>query len=107
MTEAKLVRKLVIELKRQHLPMRFIWWKSPSYKRMSWDIFNIYDILVVFSHGSVHLIQVTTLTNLSHRRRKIQKFFRDNNFIIPNSFIYAWDQKKEEFKIEEVNNYGF
>lgn len=78
-------------------------WKSPSFKHLSWDIFGIYDLVVVTKEPQqVIFIQVTSLPNLSARRKKIQSFFGQHNFGINNSFIYAWDKRNERFAIEKL-----
>lgn len=63
------------------------------------DILGAFDC-VFFGGGEVYLIQLTTLTNLSHRRRKINFIF--DNQPPRNSQIYAWDEKNNCFKIENV-----
>ena len=85
---------------------RFTSWRSPSTPRFSWDIFGIFDVIIVFDNGEVFFIQMTTLTNLSKRRHKIKKYFIDSYFCIPNSYIFAWNADKGRFKIEKVGLNG-
>ena len=65
------------------------------------DIFGAFDCLF-YAGGDIIYIQLTTLTNLSHRRNKIIKAFPPQFGIPRNSYIYAWDKKIKTFKIENV-----
>jgi hypothetical protein len=79
-----------------------VFWKAPCYQKLSWDIFGIFDIIVIdkYSH-EILFAQLTTLTNLSHRRKKIQDFFTQQEFVIPNSYIFAYDPETGSWKIEK------
>lgn len=63
------------------------------------DILGAFDC-VYFAGNEVYFIQITTLTNLSHRRRKINFIF--DNKPPRNSQIYAWDDTNQCFKIENI-----
>ncbi len=82
-------------------------WFPPKVRFYECDIFGVYDCLF-FSADEVYFIQLTTLTNLSHRRKKIVSKFNQpyGDFILTkpprNSQIYAWDEKNNNFKIENV-----
>lgn len=102
--EKDLIKKCVEHLEAGHCK---IWWKSPSFKRMRWDIFTIFDLIVIDAYDKIIFIQVTSLSNLSIRRRKIQSYFKKHNLIIPNSYVFAWDKRKGEFKIQEIKESGF
>ena len=95
------------EVKKHFRLCRFVSWRSPSTARLSWDVFTIFDVVIVFEDGRVFFIQMTTLTNLSKRRRKIQEYFVAKSFVIPNSYIFAWNEKKGRFKIEKIGLNGF
>ncbi len=83
---------------------RYTMWVAPKYKLLSWDIFNCFDLIIAFHDDrSPFYIQATTLTNLSHRRKKIMDFFHSTQAHIPNCYIFAWDAKKEVFKIEKLS----
>lgn len=78
-------------------------WRSPSYKKRRWDIFGVFDILVIFNNFKApYLIQCTTLTNLSHRRKKINAFWETLGWRYAHSYVFAWDEKNNCFKIEKV-----
>lgn len=64
------------------------------------DIWGAFDC--IFYNGySVSLIQMTTLTNVSHRRRKIYDIFAGHGVPIPYGmcYIYAWDADLDDFRI--------
>lgn len=77
-------------------------WKSPSFKHLSWDIFGIYDLVVATTDGQIIFIQVTTTPNLAARRKKMNSFYHVNGFVIPNSYIWAWDKLKSKFVVEKL-----
>ena len=73
------------------------------------DIFGCYDCLVYMpakypsEKAKIYFIQITTLTNISHRVKKIQLVFANLKKPIPdNSFVYGWDKEKYKFKIVQV-----
>ena len=75
-------------------------WFPAKVKFYENDIFGVYDC-VFFNGFDVYFIQITTLSNLSHRRKKIQSKFYGKQ-IPKNSQIYAWDDKINNFKIENL-----
>jgi hypothetical protein len=101
MTEKKLRLKL-----KELLGKYGALWFPPQVKYYNNDILGAFDC-VFFNGFDVYFIQITTLTNISHRRRKINFIF--NNHPPHNSQIYAWDDKNNCFKIEnfsEQASYG-
>lgn len=68
-------------------------WRAPSFKQFRKDIFGIYDLVIATPEGRVIFIQCTTVSNISHRRKKFNEFFANSGFIIPNSYIWAWNGK--------------
>jgi hypothetical protein len=64
------------------------------------DVFGVYDAL--FYNGvDLFLIQITTKSHLSHRRKKMNARFIGMK-IPHNSQIYAWDDRIKTFFIENV-----
>ena len=79
----------------------WIVWFAPKVKYQQTDVFGIIDLLAI-KGKRMKKIQLTTLANISTRRRKIQKFLK--KFKIKMSVeIWAWNQKKKEFKKEKVD----
>lgn len=75
-------------------------WFAPKVKYQQTDVFGIIDLLAI-KGKRMKKIQLTTLANISTRRKKIQKFLKE--FKIEMSVqIWAWDGKKKEFKKEKV-----
>ena len=78
----------------------WIVWFAPKVKYQQTDVFGIIDLLAI-KGKNMKKIQLTTLSNISTRRRKIQKFLK--KFKIEMSVqIWAWDGKKKEFRKEKV-----
>lgn len=81
-----------------------ITWFAPKIKWHSTDIFGIFDLVVVSRNThETWFVQLTDITNLAHRRKKIIDYFVEHNVVIPNSFIFAWDHKKNDFKKVRVD----
>ena len=78
----------------------FCWW-SPKAKWQETDVFGIGDILCS-RKDSVKLIQVTTTSNLSARRKKIKKVL-ENMELGCLIEIWAYNKQKGKFKIEREN----
>lgn len=64
------------------------------------DVFGIIDILAV-KKKTMKKIQLTTLSNVSVRRKKIASFLK-NNDIEMTVEIWGWSKKKKMFKKEKV-----
>lgn len=94
MSEKELIEKI------KEIYKGYLIWRAPAFGRMRWDIFGLFDLVLLSRAGDVIFIQVTTITNISHRRRKIAEEVMRIGYTIPHAFIYAWNDKKQEFKIE-------
>lgn len=87
----------------------WIIWKSPSFKKMRWDIFGVFDLICVSNkeifceNNEIRFIQFTSLPNLSARRNKIKEFLKKNKIFLNNCYIYAYDKKKSIFRIEKID----
>jgi hypothetical protein len=108
MKEREIIKLLTDELNKSGL-----WWwvahKSPYYPQP--DIFGLFDVIYLNNHErkreipTVHFIQATTLSNLSHRRRKIKELFREKGFLVPGGVqVWAYDRKNKCFRKETINN---
>ena len=98
MKEALLRKKATQLLKNEG----WVVWFPKKVKFWETDIFGVYDILAV-RKNKLRFIQITTLPNLSARRKKIQNFLIPNEVNIPSE-IWAYDKKKKKFKIEKVDD---
>jgi hypothetical protein len=92
------IKKLAIELLDK---LGYFYW----FPHNTWgerDIFGVFDFCAVSKFGHFMFVQITTIDHISHRRHKIQNFFSGIGAPVRNAYIWAWDKKKERFKIEKV-----
>lgn len=101
MKEKELRGKIRDELER----MGFVLWFAPAYGKMRWDIFTIFDLVAVHKStiAEVNFIQFTTMSHVSHRRRKIFEWMIENDVFVPNAWLYCYDLDKETFKIHPLD----
>lgn len=79
---------------------KWVCWWPPKVKFKQNDIFGIIDLLALRGN-KLKKIQLTTLPNVSMRRKKIIGFLK--KFRVELSVeIWAWDKKKRRFKEELV-----
>jgi len=76
------------------------WYPYRVKYRKEIDIFGVFDIVAV-KKDKTRFIQLTTLNNISARRRKVNKFLRKNKLKI-SAEVWGWDRKKKLFKIIEL-----
>jgi len=84
---------------------KWVSWYAPKVKFHETDIFGVFD-LICWEKSSKNLkfIQLTTLPNLSARRKKIQGFFKKNRITKRGVEveIWAWNNRQKNFKIELI-----
>lgn len=78
MREATIKKAVYAKLKKEG----YIGWSAPKSKFQSSDIFGIFDGVFI-KDSDMRFIQWTTVSNMSARKRKIEKFFVDNKVFIP------------------------
>jgi len=94
------IRKKAIEILEKD---GYITWYPPKVRwRQERDVFGMFDIIATY-RNIIRFIQITTISNLSHRRKKIKKWMKENNikWNYPPE-IWAYHKKKKEFKIEKL-----
>ena len=76
----------------------FVWFPAKVMYNSETDIFGVYDC-IAYDGIELRWIQMTTLTNVSHRRKKM--YARFPGVPLPrDSWIYAWDGTRfREIKI--------
>ncbi|MDO8436477.1 MAG: hypothetical protein Q7S82_03850 [bacterium] len=79
----------------------WITWFAPKVKFQQTDIFGIIDLLALKGKKQKN-IQLTTISNVSSRRKKIIDFLKRNKVQMMVE-IWAWNAKKKEFKKEKIN----
>ena len=95
--EAKIRKKAVEELQANG----WVTWFAPKVKFHKTDVFGIIDLLALKGRRQKN-IQLTTLPNVSAKRKKITNFLKKYKVELPVE-IWAWGQKKKTFKKERVN----
>ena len=100
--ESEIRKKAVQILEKQKW---IIWWPSRAIFKQN-DIFGIFDLICLKKRfGNLKFIQLTTLSNLSTRRKKIKNFLKKNQLSKQNSAdieVWGWNKLKKEFKIESI-----
>ena len=98
MPKEAVTRKKVIQILEKQ---GWLVWYAPKVKYQQTDIFGIIDLLAIKGRRKKN-IQLTTLPNISARRKKITNFLKTFKVELPVE-IWAWDQKKKEFRKEKIN----
>ena len=98
MAKESLIRKKAIEILRQE---GWITWFGPKVRFKQTDIFGIIDLMALKGKRQKN-IQLTTLPNVSTRRKKIINFLKKNKVELPVE-IWSWNSKQKKFKKEKVN----
>ena len=76
-------------------------WYPCKVKFKQTDVFGIIDVLALKGKRRKN-IQLTTLPNVSAKRKKITSFLKKFKVELPVE-IWGWNQKKKEFKKERIN----
>ncbi|OGZ18389.1 MAG: hypothetical protein A2Z68_02525 [Candidatus Nealsonbacteria bacterium RBG_13_38_11] len=94
--EADIRKKAIEQLKADG----WITWFAPKVKFIQTDVFGIIDLLALKGKSKKN-IQLTTLSNVSARRKKITSFLKMHKVEL-NVEIWGWNSKKSCFKKEKV-----
>ena len=92
------IRKKVIKILTE---ANWVCWYPPKVKFKQSDVFGIIDILALRGREKKN-IQITTLPNISTKRKKILAFLKTSNVELPVE-IWGWNKKAKSFKKERVN----
>ena len=96
MKESQIRKKALETLEKNHW---HCWWpKKVRYQET--DVFGIYDILAL-KGNVVRWIQITTASNISARRKKIEGFLKSVKSSLPSE-VWGWDKKRKDFKIINI-----
>jgi len=98
MPKEAVIRKKIIKILEDQ---GYICWYAPKVKYKTTDVFGIVDLLALRGRQRKN-IQLTTLPNLSAKRKKITTFLEKYRVEFPVE-IWAWCQKKKKFKKERVD----
>ena len=97
MPKETLIRKKVVEILEKK---GWLVWYPAKVKFKQNDVFGIIDLLALKGKRKKN-IQLTTLPNISARRKKILNFKKKFNVEISVE-IWAWNGKKKQFKKETI-----
>ena len=97
MPKESVIRKKAIQILEDD---GWICWFPPKVKFRKSDVFGIIDLLALKGRGKKN-IQLTTLPNVSVRRKKIASFLKKTKVELAVE-IWAWDGKQKKFKKEKV-----
>jgi len=92
------IRKKAVEILRKD---GWITWFSPKVKFKQTDVFGIIDLLALKGKRQKN-IQLTTLPNVSAKRKKIANFLKKFKVELPVE-IWAWNKGRKEFRKEKIN----
>jgi len=95
--EAQIRKKLVEILEKEN----WIVWYPSKVKYQQNDVFGIIDLLAIKGKKKKN-IQITTVSNISARRKKIINFIKKSKVELCVE-IWAWNQKKKIFKKEKID----
>ncbi len=79
----------------------WVCWFPPKVKFRESDVFGIIDVLALKGKNKKN-IQLTTLPNISAKRKKIRSFL-ERTKVQPTVEIWAGEKKRRKFKKEKVN----
>lgn len=79
----------------------WVTWFAPKVKYKQTDVFGIIDLLALKGKKGKN-IQLTTLSNVSSRRKKIINFLKRFKVELLVE-IWAWNSSKKIFKIEKID----
>jgi hypothetical protein len=98
MSKEGLIRKKVIDILENN---DWITWYPAKvrYKQQN-DVFGIIDLLAIKKKQRKN-VQITTLSNLSNRRKKIKNFLKKSKVEMTIE-IWAWNSVKKIFKVEKI-----
>ncbi len=77
-----------------------VWW-PPKIRYKQTDVFGIIDVLALKGRQKKN-IQLTTLSNVSARRKKIMSFLKEYKVELSVE-IWCWDKKRKRFRKEKIN----
>ena len=97
MAKEKDIRKKAVEILTKE---NWICWYPAKAKFKQNDVFGIIDLLAV-RKKSLKKVQLTTLSNISTRRKKITCFLKENKIQMTVE-VWGWCQRQKKFKKEKI-----
>ena len=97
MPKEALIRKKAIQILEEE---KWVCWWPAKVKFKKNDIFGVFDV-VCSRKNKIKFIQLTTTSNSSTRRKKIEKFLKTMKLKIPSE-VWGYSKKHHKFKIEKI-----
>jgi len=101
------IRKKAVEILGKK---KFLCWYPAKVKFKQNDIFGIFDLICCQKKtAKIKFIQLTTLSNLSARKKKIKNFFKKNRISQKsqknslNIELWGWDKRYKIFKMIKIS----
>lgn len=98
MAKEKETRKKAIQELREN---GWVTWYPSKVKFRQTDVFGIIDVLALKGKKKKN-IQLTTLPNVSAKRKKITNFLEEFKVELPVE-IWCWDKKRKKFRKEKID----
>jgi len=98
MPKEAVIRKKIIQILEKE---RWVCWYPKKVKFHETDVFGIVDLLALRGKQRKN-VQLTTLPNVSAKRKKITNFLKKYKVEFPVE-IWGWDGKKRKFRKERIN----
>ncbi|MGB9743431.1 MAG: hypothetical protein ACPLW9_01820 [Minisyncoccales bacterium] len=98
MPSESVIRKKAIEILNNN---GWVTWHPARARFKQNDVFGIIDLLAA-KKRSLKKIQLTTVANISTKRKKIINFLKENKIQMAIE-IWAWSQKEKKFRKEKIN----
>ncbi len=76
-------------------------WYPPHVMRYQRDIFGVFDIAAARGN-KVIFIQLTTVSNISKRIRKVRAFYENNKLKLNCGYVYAYNAIKDAWRVVRV-----
>ena len=106
MKEAVIRKKALEEL---HSDGWITWYPYKMRYKKEQDIFGVFDIIAIHPDGIILLLQITSYSNVSARKKKIQNFLDENQLDLAKFHprysegeiyveVWGWNTKKKAFR---------
>lgn len=103
MAKEALIRKKAIEILERE---KFVYWYPAKVRFQQNDIFGVFDLVCWQKKtAKIKFLQLTTLSNLSARKKKVRNFLKENRCpqkILVGVEIWGWNHKAKDFRREKV-----
>lgn len=83
----------------------YAFWWPPHVRFYERDIFGVFDFIAA-RNSKVILVQITTTSNLSARRKKILKFLEIYKLDIPEAWVWAYRESVGHFEFHKIKRNG-